>query len=390
MPVVFALLVAAPGAMAAPAAPAAAPLERLVADACGKRLVLLGEESHHGGGATVAAKAEVARRLIERCGFSVVLFEGQVYDFLALDRALREHRATPAMLSDTIGGLWSPTTDFQPFEDFLFARASEGRLTLGGIDPQLGGASQRYSQQRLAEDLFGALPEPAGQRCVERLDTLANWRFSDALPYDEAFRDGMRDCLAGLATVSAASPSRLMATNLAAYLDMSDDGGRRDAAMADNVRGHLDRLPRDAKAIVWTASVHAATGALPAGDGGSEPEPMGASLRRAFGDSVAAIGIVAASGSYGKRNRGPFPVAQATSPLLEAGKIDAPATMAYLDHRQLAEAGRVPSRVLDYAHPRTHEWSSLFDGLLVIPREHPLRTLESPAAPLPAPRQGSR
>jgi erythromycin esterase-like protein len=396
MPAIVALLMAARGAVATPApsgardASTGAPVERLVADACGKRLVLLGEDLHHGSGATVAAKADVARRLVERCGFSVVLFEGQVYDFLALDRAFRERRATPAMLSDTIGGLWSPTVEYQPFEDFLFARANEGRLFLGGIDPQLGGASQRYSQQHLAEDLFGALPEPARHRCVERLDTLANWRFADASPYDEAFRNGIRECLGGVGTVPATGPTRLMAMNLAAYLDMPGDGGRRDAVMADNVRWYLDRLPRDAKAIVWTASVHAATAAIPGGDGSAGREPMGADLRRAFGDSVAAIGIVATSGSYGSHGRAPFPLAPAAPSLLEAGKIDAPAAMAYLDHRRLAAAGRVPSRVLDYAHPRAQDWSSLFDGILVLRGEHPLRRLESPAAPLPARRQDSR
>jgi erythromycin esterase-like protein len=406
------LLLEATALPAAASKPAAAPLaaageaaiDRLVADNCGKRLVLLGEERHHGAGATVAAKGEAAERLVERCGFSAILFEGQIYDFLALQRAFDEGGATPRMLSATIGGLWSPTADFQPFEDFLFERARDGRLLVGGVDPQLGGASQRYSQDHLADDLFRRLDEPLRGRCVDRLSTLANWRFDDATPYDRDFRDGIRDCLASVASLDAATgaagggeasandiaASHAVRASLAASLDMADgDAAARDRAMAANVLWYLQRLPRGAKAIVWTASVHAATASLPvAAD--ERRDTMGARLRQALGQGVAAIGFVAASGSYGSHGRGPFPIAPAVPRLLEARQGGPVAGTSYLDREALAAAGRVPSRVLDYAQPQVADWSTLFDGVLVLRGEHPLRTLESPSAPLPAQRQDPR
>jgi erythromycin esterase-like protein len=363
--------------------------------------VLLGEERHHGGGATVAAKAAVAERLVERCGFSAVLFEGQLYDFLALQRAFAAGAATPRMLSDTIGGLWSPTADFQPFEAFLFDHARAGRLLIGGIDPQLGGASQRYSQEQLADDLFRPLGEPARERCIARLSTLANWRFDDATPYDAGFRDGMRGCLAALdAATSAtgggpgaanvAAASQAVRASLAAYLDMSDgNAASRDRAMADNVLWYLQGLPRDAKVVVWTASVHAATAPIPDAAGASR-ETMGARLRHALGERVAAIGFVATSGRYGRHGRGPIPIPEATPPMLEAREGALGAGMSYLDRGQLAAAGDAPSRVLDYAHPQAADWATLFDGVVVLRGEHPMRTLESPSAPLPAQRQDAR
>lgn len=393
---------AAVAAAAAAAAAGDAAIDRLVADTCGKRLVLLGEERHHGSGATVAAKGEVARRLVERCGFSVVLFEGQIYDFLALGHAFRAGDATPGMLSDAIGGLWSPTADFQPFEDFLFERARDGRVLVGGVDPQLGGASQRYSQDRLANDLFRRLEEPVRGRCAARLSTLANWRFDDATPYDGDFRHGLRECLAQLdaaigpaaggGAMDDAAESRVMSASLAAFLDMPDgDAATRDRAMAGNVLWYLQRLSRGAKAIVWTASVHAATAPLATATGDSR-DTMGTRLRQALGRDVAAIGFVAASGSYGSHGRGPYPVAPAAPPLLEAREDFSVAGTPglYLDRDALATAGRVPSRVLDYAHPQAADWATLFDGVLVLRGEHPMRTLESPSAPLPAQRQDPR
>jgi hypothetical protein len=38
----------------------------------------LGEDSHHGGGGTLAAKTALVSRLIDECGFSAVVFEASL------------------------------------------------------------------------------------------------------------------------------------------------------------------------------------------------------------------------------------------------------------------------------------------------------------------------
>src|SRR5215813_13052074 len=55
-------------------ATAATPLDRVVRDVCNKRVVLLGEDSHHSSGGTLAVKAVLVSRLIDECGFSAVVF----------------------------------------------------------------------------------------------------------------------------------------------------------------------------------------------------------------------------------------------------------------------------------------------------------------------------
>src|SRR5690606_35852438 len=78
-------------------ASAATALDRLVADTCDKQVVLLGEDSHHGSGGTMEVKTTIVRRLVDECGFSGVLFESQVYDFLDLERAFARGDATPKL-----------------------------------------------------------------------------------------------------------------------------------------------------------------------------------------------------------------------------------------------------------------------------------------------------
>src|ERR1044071_5653928 len=50
----------------APSADPPSPLDDLIRDVCGKSVVLLGEESHHGSGRTLEVKSGVVRRLVAR------------------------------------------------------------------------------------------------------------------------------------------------------------------------------------------------------------------------------------------------------------------------------------------------------------------------------------
>jgi erythromycin esterase-like protein len=88
-------------------ATAATPLDRVVRDVCNKRVVLLGEDSHHGGGGTLAAKTALVSRLIDECGFSAVVFEASLAEFVDLNRAFAAGKASPPYVADAIGGLWS-------------------------------------------------------------------------------------------------------------------------------------------------------------------------------------------------------------------------------------------------------------------------------------------
>jgi erythromycin esterase-like protein len=148
-------------------ADSSAQLDELVKDVCSKSVVMLGEESHHGGGRTLEVKIEIVHRLIERCEFDAVYFESGGYEFFDLDRRLAAGESAPEQLADAIGGLWSVSNAVDPLVDYLYDRAAGGRIRLAGIDAQIGNATSGYEARALPHDLTQTLDEPARSTCAE-------------------------------------------------------------------------------------------------------------------------------------------------------------------------------------------------------------------------------
>jgi erythromycin esterase-like protein len=108
---------------------------------CNKRVVLLGEDSHHGGGGTLAAKTALVSRLIDECGFSAVVFEASLAEFVDLNRAFAAGKASPAYVADAIGGLWSVAGESDPLISALFERALRKHVVLAGLEGQIGSST---------------------------------------------------------------------------------------------------------------------------------------------------------------------------------------------------------------------------------------------------------
>src|SRR4051812_36963888 len=73
---------------------------------CQKQIVLLGELPTHGEAHTFDAKSQIADRLVAQCGFTAILFEAPIYDFIGLERAAAARTATPEQLDNAIGRFW--------------------------------------------------------------------------------------------------------------------------------------------------------------------------------------------------------------------------------------------------------------------------------------------
>lgn len=354
-------------------------LDALVADVCHRQLVLLGEDANHGSGATLALKVDLVQRLVTECNYSAVLFESQLYDFLDLQLAIAARTATPDQVRSVIGGLWSKARETATLAEFLHGRAMEGRLTLGGLDPQVGGATQRYSQQRLPAALAAYLSEPRAQACETEIARLTNYRYDDSISYDSATRARLRRCvteiqggIASRSTAPAAREAAVMATNLLHYLDMSDGDAFnvRDRAMFENLRWHLSQLPAGARVIVWCATVHATKSPRQ----GTTEMPLGTLVHDAFGDRAAAIGFSALAGSYGRPGR-PAAVLDTAPPSSLEGRALAgfDGDARFLDRRALAAFGTVVGRALNYRKPEPADWATLLDGVVVLREERPQR-----------------
>jgi erythromycin esterase-like protein len=216
-------------------ATAATPLDRVVRDVCNKRVVFLGEDSHHGGGGTLAVKTVLVSRLIDECGFSAVVFEASLAEFVDLNRAFAAGKASPAYVADAIGGLWSVAGESDPLISALFERAVRKNVVLAGLDGQIG-STNLYAQTGLADELAGYLADPHRSACQAELQRYACWQYDDASPFDDATRVRLRGCLteintavSGRARSTPAEEAAAMAIAWQSAIEASDPGLSRSA-----------------------------------------------------------------------------------------------------------------------------------------------------------------
>lgn len=374
-----------------------AELHRLVEAVCDKQIVLLGEEAGHANGATTVARARVVRDLFDRCGFRSVLFESGIYDFLHYQAALATQTASLPMLGDAIGGLWSTAREMDAIMAWLHDKAMAGRLHVGGMDPNLGGATQLFAQRELPDVLAAALPANRRENCKVRLSRHTQWRYSATAPYnadeiaelsrcaDEMLAAWNLDANAGDLDITArsrAAQAPWMARNVATYFagqaDPRSAQRARSDAMAANVLQHRAMQPPGTRIIVWTATVHAMKQPLVSRPGHS---PMGQRLHAELGTAVAAIAFTAAGGQSGRPGQAPKMLAAAPADSLEGQAMNGfNGDLRYLGPDELGRMGEIMARMAVHSRPEQLNWSGAVDGVVVLRAEAPL-TQARPATP---------
>ncbi|MBD9469343.1 erythromycin esterase family protein [Pseudoxanthomonas sp. PXM01] len=374
-------MLASPCIAMAAAPPAEPDIDAVIEDLCFKRVVMLGEDSGHGAGATVAMKGRIMAALVERCGFDTIYFESPVYDFLDFEERLAARDASPALLGDAVGAIWTGTREFEPTLRWLWAQVTAGHVRVRGLDIQTGGVTQHFSANTLPRRLAA---HAGAQRdaCEDQLGRLTRWEFDASNRYDDAFRERLRRCLTDIEQVLATSDAEVdrashrMAVGLRSSLALEDGPGfnLRDKAMAQNFMWHHARTPGE-RAILWTSTRHAVKATLP-----DHPEriSLGMHLQEHFGDLLASIGFSAKRGEHGRPSRKPVSIANDADALEHRDR-----GTGYLDRARLQQIGDIASSVVAYRQPQHADWSALLDGIVLLPVETPLHALDAtgPASP---------
>jgi erythromycin esterase-like protein len=369
---------------------------RIAAAVCNKRLVLLGELPEHGEARAFGVKARVVERLVTSCGFRAVLFEAGSYDFFGVERALatstrssaREARgdSLDLALARAIGGFWW-TRELGDWRRWILHEAIARRVVIGGLDDQPS-ATAAYARATLPGLVGVAAPPARAAECQEAVVRYLNFSYTATLQYDSTERARLVDCTrlaadrARVAHKSAKerTPDDVMLDNLTSYFarerSTADRGAAaaadRDSIMASNLAWWSARLPRDARIVVWTATTHAARApnaesVLPLG-----VRTLGARAAEQWGDRLAVIGFTALEGQWSRAGRPSQALAPLASDALEARALAGQtggdvAKWAYLDMAALRALGPVPSRL--FGKVVTNDWSTAFDGVLVIRNE---------------------
>lgn len=353
-------------------------IDRAVHALCSKQVVMLGEDGHHGSGTTIAVKVRLVERLVQQCGFRGVVFESQFYDMLDFDHSITAGTATREQLADAIGAVWSRYATVAHLESWLFHEAKAGHVRVAGMDPQVGGIHEHYSEQHLPAALSSVLVGDRRAKCAAVITRQNQWTYDDGHPFDAVALGQLRSCLQdireSLAKIGPHAPSDLsaMADSYANYLGFAAGSapGLRDMAMYTNfvwIRAHW---PKGTRIVIWTASMHAAKTL----DGVSRGiRPFGSYVHEALGDQAAAIGFSALGGSYGNvGGQGqPHLIDLAAPNTLEARAFAGAETSAlhFIGRAQLKTMGPVSARALNYSKPQVLDWSRVLDGIIVLRKE---------------------
>jgi erythromycin esterase-like protein len=353
-------------------------------DLCGKQVALLGENGFHGEGKSVAFRAFLIRRLVTRCGYRAVFFEASHADFLAVDRAARRGQPlTEAMVLSAIGGKWNKDAELAPLVTFLAGEARARRVTLGGLDDQLGSAGAFYSLDAMPAELAQFLPPGRREQCGAALRQRVRWEYSDASHHDAAGIARLQSCLAEMRTATSASHAdpdlrdERLQMIASAQADISRDFlpikaniAGRDRSMYLNFRWLAARLKPGTKIIVWAANQHVAK------DAALDPNftargNLGAYIHAAYGPRAFALGFSAASGSF-RWSRGEFrPIVPAAPGSLEASLTAGAGEAAYAGPARLQSLGARASVLFSFQKPVSADWSRMFDGLVVFRASRP-------------------
>src|SRR5688500_4086903 len=154
---------------------------------CQKQIVLLGELPTHGEAHTFDAKSKIADRLIAQCGFTAILFEAGIYDFIGLERAAATRTATPEQLDNAIGRFWW-TRELTPWRRALFEAATRPEMkrsvVVGGLDDQVS-ITSHYAQSELPRLVAAASSDSTATECRQSVIRNVRWTYDATNPFDE-------------------------------------------------------------------------------------------------------------------------------------------------------------------------------------------------------------
>jgi|GEM_PF-1184850 len=371
--------------------PAKSPFEALITENCDKEVIFLGESGDHMGGMSITVRAALTKELIERCGFSAIAFESQIYDLLDFERRVQGAIAgkSPApsqdMLRSSITWHLSGSAEFKPLLSYLYPLVLRQKVRIAGLDVQVGGFNQPFSQNNLGQELSGVLGKKRAVICEKEIRTQTSQLYDAQNPFDDASKSRLQVCSDEIQAALAKkdvhdSDTQIMANSFAKLVKLLTAKNQvefhnlRDAAMFANLMLHRARLLVGHKLIVWCATVHALKSGLPQ----SRAAAMGTLAHEVLGKKMATIAITARTGAVGHPPRaGMLADVNQLKPAgldwLENAVTLAPkADFGYIGTAELSRLAAKNSQLLTYTGDvKSADWSQHIDGLIVLREEHP-------------------
>ncbi len=340
-------------------------VSKLSQQLCDKSIVLLGELPSHGEALAFQTKAKISQQLISQCGFDALFFEAPVYEFYGLRN---NDKPQPEDLDHAIGGFWM-TQELVSWRQWLFERMQNNGLYLAGIDSNVSRTSF-YAKRHLPDLVAKQLPSEKNKSCHHAIDQYLHWRYDQQNPFTEDINQQLIACLSSAKNQQPKTAAnylieQLLMENFKVNLlpiKAQSFPNNRTGMMFKNFQWQKSELPKDAKIIVWTASVHAAKQ-----QGTIKQAPLGSLLTEQYGTQVTAIGFSAYSGESSMAGMPVKPIEAAPEDSLEAQVLNSKNDWVFFDNKQLSDYGQIQSRL--FGQFRTEQWDQYFDGVVVFKKE---------------------
>lgn len=139
-----------------------------------------------------------------QCGFTAILFEAAIYDFIGLERAAETRTAAQEQLDNTIGRFWW-TRELTPWRRALFEAATRQRVVVGGLDDQVS-ITSHYAEAALPRLIAAAFSESTATECRQTLSRHVGWTYDAKNPFDERELLRLQQCARNAADARRCMP----------------------------------------------------------------------------------------------------------------------------------------------------------------------------------------
>lgn len=335
---------------------------------CDKQVVLLGEGNSHDEGTTNEFKSQLARDLIQNCGFSLIVFEASFYQFVNLNRNFSTgNQISRQELDASIGWFWRNQVETETLMKALHEEANDGQVTIAGMDDQIAGRGQDYANFELPAELTEGLEIEQQTKCRAAIKQHVYQAYKDGDRYDAGKKQLILSCLEA---PNDSENEQIAAMRASLIRDYQRDflGGEahyigRARSMYNNFEYWFDNRGKP-KTIIWSSTVHAAK------IGRLSPS-FGEQVQDRFGDDAYTLGFSALSGSRGHPGRDAKALPEAPDTAIEAIVFkDAEDDILFVDSKTLAAFGTAPAAALTNKY-EIRDWAAELDGLIVFRTQRP-------------------